>query len=125
MNMLRLKINMEHPQPRHIERAAQILADGGVAVYPTDTTYGLGCDLFQKKSIERIYQIKGMDPKQRLSFICADIADSSAFHEDKRRNIHRTYSRSCFCTGHDSHGIRWIQRHEETWRSDQGFEQNE
>ncbi len=84
--MLRLKINMEHPQPRHIERAAQILADGGVAVYPTDTTYGLGCDLFQKKSIERIYQIKGMDPKQRLSFICSDIADIAAYAQVD--NIH-------------------------------------
>lgn len=75
MSMLRLKIAMDHPQPRNIERAAQILSTGGVAVYPTDTTYGLGCDLYQKRSIERIYQIKGMDPKQRLSFICADLSD--------------------------------------------------
>lgn len=79
MSMLRLKINTLHPQQHHIERAAQILADGGLAIYPTDTTYGLGCDLYQKRSIERIYQIKGMDPKQRLSFICSDIADIATY----------------------------------------------
>lgn len=88
MSMLRLKINTAHPQPHQIERAAQILANGGVAVYPTDTTYGLGCDLYQKKSIERIYQIKGMDPKQRLSFICSDLSDIATYAAVDNKSYH-------------------------------------
>lgn len=79
MKMLRLPVNLEHPQPRHIGRAVEILRAGGLAIYPTDTTYGLGCDIYHKRSIERILQIKGLDPKHHLSFICSDLSDMARY----------------------------------------------
>ena len=77
--MLRLHVNIEHPQPRHIGRAAEVLRGGGLAVYPTDTTYGLGCDLYSKRSIDRIYQLKGLDSSHRLSFLCADLSEVARY----------------------------------------------
>lgn len=89
--MLRLHVKPEHPQPRHIGRAGEVLRAGGLAVYPTDTTYGLGCDLYAKRSIERIYQLKGMDKKRRLSFLCSDLSQVAhyAVVEDKTYRILR------------------------------------
>ncbi|MEM6731468.1 MAG: L-threonylcarbamoyladenylate synthase [Myxococcota bacterium] len=84
--MLRLQIETERPNPRHVARAADFLKSGGLAIYPTDTTYGLGCDLYSKRSIERIYQLKGMDRKQRLSFICNDLSDVSRYAVVENRN---------------------------------------
>ena len=74
-----LPINPEHPEPRKIRRAAEILQGGGVIVYPTDTVYGLGCDLTQKQAIERVYQIKGMQRDKNLAFICPDLADIARY----------------------------------------------
>lgn len=89
--MLRLHVKPEHPQPRHIGRAGEVLRAGGLAVYPTDTTYGLGCDIYAKRSIERIYQLKGMDKKRRLSFLCSDLSQVAhyAVVEDKTYRILR------------------------------------
>ncbi len=70
-----LPVNIEHPEPRKIRRAVDALERGEVIAYPTDTVYGLGCDLFNKKAIDRIYQIKKMDKKQKLTFICPDLSD--------------------------------------------------
>ncbi|MEL6340813.1 MAG: L-threonylcarbamoyladenylate synthase [Myxococcota bacterium] len=84
--MLRLQIELDHPNPRHVSRAADALKSGGLGIYPTDTTYGLGCDLYSKRSIERIYQLKGMDRKQRLSFICNDLSDISRYAVVENRN---------------------------------------
>ncbi|MBN1547034.1 MAG: threonylcarbamoyl-AMP synthase [Syntrophaceae bacterium] len=72
-------LHQQNPQMRWIKKAAEILQQGGVIVYPTDTVYGLGCDLFNKKGIERIYDIKKRDRKQPLSFICADLKDISQY----------------------------------------------
>ena len=55
---LRLQINAQHPEPRKIERAVAVLEAGGVLAYPTDTTYGVGCSIFEKKAIDRIIQLK-------------------------------------------------------------------
>ena len=74
-----LPINPEHPEPRKIERAVKIIEDGGVIGYPTDTVYGLGCDLHNKQAIERLYQLKGMDRKKNLAFICADLSDIAKY----------------------------------------------
>jgi tRNA threonylcarbamoyl adenosine modification protein (Sua5/YciO/YrdC/YwlC family) len=89
--MLRLHVKLDHPQPRHIARVAETLRSGGLAVYPTDTTYGLGCDLYSKRSIDRIYQLKGLDKKHRLSFLCADLSQVAhyAIVEDKNYRILR------------------------------------
>ncbi len=84
--MLRLHVNLEHPQPRHLARAVALLKNDGLAVYPTDTTYGLGCDIFAKKTIDRIYLLKGMDSKQRLSFLCVDLAQVAQYAVVEDRN---------------------------------------
>jgi tRNA threonylcarbamoyl adenosine modification protein (Sua5/YciO/YrdC/YwlC family) len=71
--MKRIQIHPRNPQGRYIKTAAGVLAEGGVIIYPTDSVYGLGCDLFNKKAVERIYQIKGNDKRKLLSFICPDL----------------------------------------------------
>jgi tRNA threonylcarbamoyl adenosine modification protein (Sua5/YciO/YrdC/YwlC family) len=68
-----LSVNPMYPEPRKIRRAAQALEAGEVIGYPTDTVYGIGCDLFSKRAIERLYQIKQMDESQKLSLICPDM----------------------------------------------------
>ena len=75
-----LHIHPDNPQPRLVKQVAECLKDGGVIVYPTDTIYGLGCDILQQKAIERICKIKEIDPqKARLSFICRDLSHLSDF----------------------------------------------
>ena len=68
-------INPQNPQPRLISRVVETLKQGGVIGYPTDTTYGIGCDIFNKKGVKKIYQIKQRDPRKPFSFICADLSD--------------------------------------------------
>ncbi|MBP8986013.1 MAG: threonylcarbamoyl-AMP synthase [Syntrophobacterales bacterium] len=74
-----LAINSDNPQTRLIRKTVDILRDGGIIVYPTDTVYGLGCDLFNKRGIEKIYEIKRRSMKQPFSFICADLKDISNY----------------------------------------------
>jgi tRNA threonylcarbamoyl adenosine modification protein (Sua5/YciO/YrdC/YwlC family) len=74
-----LSIDPKHPQPRLIERAVQTLSAGGLIAFPTDTYYGFGCDLFDKRAIERIYQLKQLPRSHELSFICADLAEVSRY----------------------------------------------
>ena len=74
-----LEINPHHPEPRKIKRAVEALEAGEVIAYPTDTVYGLGCDLFNKKAVEKLYQLKGMDRGQKLAFVCKDISDVSRY----------------------------------------------
>ncbi len=75
-----VQIHPENPQPRLISQIAECLRDGGVIVYPTDTIYGLGCDIFQHKAIERICKIKNIDVrKAQLSFICRDLSHLSDY----------------------------------------------
>ena len=74
-----LNIDPQHLNPRHIKRAVETLEKGGVIAYPTDTSYGLGCDLFAKKAIERIYQLKHLDKHHQLSFIVADLSNLSQY----------------------------------------------
>jgi tRNA threonylcarbamoyl adenosine modification protein (Sua5/YciO/YrdC/YwlC family) len=71
--MKRLSIHPLNPQGRHLKTAAEVLRGGGLIIYPTDSVYGLGCDLHNKKAVERIYQIKGNDKRKLLSFICPDL----------------------------------------------------
>ena len=77
--MIRLHTNLHNPQVRHIENAVKVLNEGGLIIYPTDTVYGLGCDLYNKKAVERIYQIKGFKKKSRLSFICPDLKNIAIY----------------------------------------------
>ncbi|MCK5119586.1 MAG: threonylcarbamoyl-AMP synthase [Candidatus Latescibacteria bacterium] len=73
------KINPKNPQPRLVRKTTEILQRGGVIIYPTDTTYGIGCDLFNKKAVERVYRIKAAESDKPLSFICADLKDLSRY----------------------------------------------
>jgi tRNA threonylcarbamoyl adenosine modification protein (Sua5/YciO/YrdC/YwlC family) len=75
-----VRIHPDNPQERIIQQIANCLRDGGVVIYPTDTVYGLGCDIFQPKAVERICRIKGIDPeKANLSFVCSDLSDLSKY----------------------------------------------
>ena len=74
-----LHINQENPQGRYIGRVVEILKQGGVIAYPTDTTYGIGCDIFNKRGIKKIYQIKKRDARKPFSFICADLSDAANY----------------------------------------------
>lgn len=74
-----LEINPENPQPRLVARVVEILKSGGVVAYPTDTTYGIGCSIFSKKGIERIYQVKQRERKKPFSFICTDISEIARY----------------------------------------------
>lgn len=72
-------INPINPQDRLINRVVAVLRDEGVIAYPTDTVYGIGCDIFCKKAIDRIFSIKGKFHKTPLSFICPDLKDISKY----------------------------------------------
>lgn len=74
-----LSIHPQSPQGRHIARAVAALRDDGVVVYPTDTVYGLGCDITSRRAVERITQIKGRDPKKPMSFVCSDLTDIARY----------------------------------------------
>ena len=85
-----LKIHPENPQPRLINQVVECLNDGGVIIYPTDTIYGLGCDIKHAKAIEKICQIKNMDPqKAQLSFICSDLSHLSEYSKSIDTPLYR------------------------------------
>jgi tRNA threonylcarbamoyl adenosine modification protein (Sua5/YciO/YrdC/YwlC family) len=73
------RINPQNPQKRLIAKAVDILKTGGVIAYPTDTIYGFGCDILNKKAIQRIYQIKKRDRSKPFSFICSDLKNISEY----------------------------------------------
>lgn len=74
-----LEINPDNPQPRLISKVAAVLAQGGIIAYPTDTTYGIGCSILNKRGIERIYTIKQRDKKKPFSFVCSDLSDIARY----------------------------------------------
>lgn len=75
-----LKIHPLNPEGRKVQRAVDILANGGIIIYPTDTIYGIGCDLMNRKSIERLCQVMNIRPqKLDLSFICKDLSQISDY----------------------------------------------
>ncbi|MDR6566175.1 tRNA threonylcarbamoyl adenosine modification protein, Sua5/YciO/YrdC/YwlC family [Chitinophaga ginsengisegetis] len=75
-----LNVHPDNPNPRHLKTIIECLKDGGIIIYPTDTVYGLGCDITQHKAIERIARIKQIDPKKaNFSFICYDLSHLSDY----------------------------------------------
>jgi tRNA threonylcarbamoyl adenosine modification protein (Sua5/YciO/YrdC/YwlC family) len=85
-----LRIHPDDPQPRHIKTVVETLRQGGIVIYPTDTIYGLGCDIFQQKAIERICRIKKVDPrKAQLSFICPDLSHLSDYAKQLSNSTYR------------------------------------
>jgi len=77
--VLFLSIHSENPQQRHIDRVSEILDQGGVVAYPTDSFYGIGCDLFNKKGIQHIYRLKNRPLKQPFSFVCDSLNEISKY----------------------------------------------
>jgi tRNA threonylcarbamoyl adenosine modification protein (Sua5/YciO/YrdC/YwlC family) len=87
---LLLHIHPDNPNPRNIKTVVECLLDGGVIIYPTDTIYGLGCDIFQHKAIEKIARIKNVDPqKSQLSFVCYDLSDLSKYTKSISTPLYR------------------------------------
>jgi tRNA threonylcarbamoyl adenosine modification protein (Sua5/YciO/YrdC/YwlC family) len=75
-----IRIHHDNPDPRQIKKVVDCLKDGGVIIYPTDTVYGLGCDVFNKKAMEKLCRIKGLDiKKHNLSFVCYDLSHIADF----------------------------------------------
>jgi tRNA threonylcarbamoyl adenosine modification protein (Sua5/YciO/YrdC/YwlC family) len=75
-----VKIHPDNPPQRLIKQVVDCLKSGGIIIYPTDTIYGIGCDIFHPKAIEKICQLKGINPaKANLSFICRDLSHLSDF----------------------------------------------
>lgn len=86
-----IHIHPVNPQERHIRQVVDILRNGGVIIYPTDTIYGLGCDITQQKAVERICRIKHVDPqKANLSFVCYDLSDLSQYAKQLDTSVYRT-----------------------------------
>lgn len=86
-----LHIHPDNPNPRNIKTVVECLLDGGVIIYPTDTIYGLGCDIFQHRAIERICKIKNVDAtKANLSFVCYDLSDLSKYTKSIATPLYRT-----------------------------------
>jgi tRNA threonylcarbamoyl adenosine modification protein (Sua5/YciO/YrdC/YwlC family) len=85
-----LHIHPEDPQPRLIKQVVEALQRGGIIIYPTDTVYGLGCDILQQKAVERICRIKKIDPKKaQLSFVCSDLSHLSDFAKPLSNPVYR------------------------------------
>ena len=75
-----IKIYNENPNPKEIEKVIKILKNGGLIIYPTDTVYGLGCDITNNKALEKIARIKGIKlDKANFSFICCDLSNLSEY----------------------------------------------
>lgn len=75
-----LRLHPDNPPPRLVRQIVDVLQKGGVIIYPTDTVYGLGCDILQQKAVERICRIKHVEPrKAQLSFVCSDLSHLSEY----------------------------------------------
>lgn len=97
--MMRIELHGNSINSQVVDQAVEILRNGGLIIYPTDTVYGIGCDITQKSAIERIYRVKGMQKQKPLSFVCSDIKDiskyariSTANYRDLRRYLPGPYT---------------------------------
>ncbi|MBN1878634.1 threonylcarbamoyl-AMP synthase [bacterium] len=74
-----LEINPVFPQPRRIQRVVESLQNGGLIAFPTDSTYGIGCNLFDKISVDKLHMIKNRDKRKPFSFLCADLSNLARY----------------------------------------------
>lgn len=90
-----IKLYEENPNPKSIEQIVKVLEDGGVIIYPTDTVYGIGCDITNQKAIEKVCQIRGIKTdKANLSFICYDLTDISQYTKPFNTSIFRVIKKA-------------------------------
>lgn len=90
-----IHIHPDNPQPRNIQTVVETLRNGGVIIYPTDTIYGLGCDIYNTKAIERICRIKNLDPrKANFTFVCSDLSHLSDYAKSIDTPIFRLLKKS-------------------------------
>jgi len=96
---MRIEIHGNTLNTQVVEQAVSVLQQGGLIIYPTDTVYGIGCDITRKSAIERIYRVKGMQKQKPLSFVCSNIKDiskyakiSTANYRDLRRYLPGPYT---------------------------------
>lgn len=90
-----LKINPDNPEGRKIRQVVESLEDGGIIIYPTDTVYGIGCDIFNQKAVEKVCRIRGLNPsKAMLSFICKDISQIAEYAAPIDNATFRTMKRN-------------------------------
>jgi tRNA threonylcarbamoyl adenosine modification protein (Sua5/YciO/YrdC/YwlC family) len=78
-NLMLLPIHPVNPEPRKIKKAVEVLTKGGIIAYPTGTVFGFGADLFNKKAVEKVYQIKNAKKHKPFSFLCADLSEISRY----------------------------------------------
>lgn len=90
-----LKIHPDNPNQRHIQKVIECLNNGGTIIYPTDTVYGIGCDIYKNKAVEKIAQIKGIKKeKANFSFICSDLSHISDFTRPISNDIYKLMRRN-------------------------------
>jgi tRNA threonylcarbamoyl adenosine modification protein (Sua5/YciO/YrdC/YwlC family) len=90
-----LKIHPENPGPRHIKMVVECLQDGGVIIFPTDTIYAMGCDIYHHKALERVAQIKGIKiEKANFSFLCRDLSQLSDFTKPINNEVFKLMKRT-------------------------------
>ena len=92
-------MNALYPEPRKVQRVASALRDGEIVAYPTDTVYGLGCDLMNKRAVERLYDVKRMEKSHHLAFICSDLSSIAryAIVENHQYRILKRYLPGPYC----------------------------
>lgn len=89
-----VKIYDENPDPKQIRKVVEVLRSGGIIIYPTDTVYGLGCDITNARAVERVARIKGVDvDKSNFSFICCDLSQLSDFTKPISSSIFKLIKR--------------------------------
>ncbi len=90
-----LEIHPENPSPRKIKQVVGILEKGGVIIYPTDTVYGIGCDIFNQKAVDKVCRIRKINPaKANLTFICSDISQLAAYAKQIDNTIFKLLKRN-------------------------------
>jgi len=90
-----LRIHPDNPDPRQIKKVVECLKDGGVIIYPTDTIYGIGCDVFNKTAMQKLCRIKGLDiKKHNLSFICYDLSHIADFTKQLATSTYKLMKRT-------------------------------
>lgn len=90
-----IKLYEENPNPREIEKVLEVLRNGGIIIYPTDTVYGLGCDITNFKAVEKIAQYKNVKiEKSNMSFICSDLSHLSDYTKPISNTVFKLLKRN-------------------------------